>query len=161
MLIHLPTLITVAIDIVVWFVIHMAISYFMTKLPRSRFNKDSSIFKQQYCEHDGSIYFRLFRINMWKRLLPDGASLFKEGFEKKKLKEFSKTYFNDFLQETCRAEITHWIVLLCSFLFFIWNLWWVGVIMVAYAIAVNVPCIITQRYNRIRLHRVLNYYQVR
>jgi glycosyl-4,4'-diaponeurosporenoate acyltransferase len=161
MLIHLPTLITVAIDIAAWFIIHMGVSYFMTKIPRSKFNKDSFFCKQRFYEHDGSLYFRFLRINLWKKLLPDGAALFKEGFEKKKLKEFSKTYFSDFLQETCRAEITHWIVLLFGFLFFIWNLWWVGIVMVVYAVAANVPCILTQRYNRIRLLRVLKYFQAR
>jgi glycosyl-4,4'-diaponeurosporenoate acyltransferase len=161
MLIHLSTPITVAIDIAAWFIIHMGVSYFITKIPRSSFNKDSFICKQRHCEHNGSIYFRFLRINLWKKLLPDGAALFKEGFEKKKLKEFNKEYFSDFLQETCRAEITHWIVLLSGFLFFIWNLWWVGIVMVVYAIAANAPCIITQRYNRIRLRRVLNCFRTR
>ena len=146
MLIHLPTIITVAIDIVAWFFIHMGTSYFMTKIPHSKFSIDSFICKQRYFEFDGSLYYRFFKINKWKKLLPDGAALFKEGFEKKKLKEFSQSYFSNFLHETCRAEITHW------------NLWWVGTIMVAYAIASNLPCILTQRYNRIRLRRVLKYY---
>lgn len=158
MLIHLPTIITVAIDIVAWFFIHMGTSYFMTKIPHSKFSIDSFICKQRYFEFDGSLYYRFFKINKWKKLLPDGAALFKEGFEKKKLKEFSQSYFSNFLHETCRAEITHWIVFLFGFLFFIWNLWWVGIIMVVYAIASNLPCIFTQRYNRIRLRRVLKYY---
>jgi glycosyl-4,4'-diaponeurosporenoate acyltransferase len=45
-------------------------------------------------------------------------------------------------------------MLLFSLVFFIWNPWWVGIVMIVYAILVNVPCIIIQRYNRIRLKRV-------
>ena len=71
------------------------------------------------------------------------------------MEKTDKEYFQEFVMETCRAELTHWIVFLFASIFFIWNLWWIGIIMVAYAITVNMPCIITQRYNRIRLRRVL------
>jgi glycosyl-4,4'-diaponeurosporenoate acyltransferase len=91
--------------------------------------------------------------------LPDGAALFKEGFEKKRLKETNMEYLNWFMRETCRAELTHWIVFLFGPLFFIWNLWWVGIVMILYASLANMPCIITQRYNRIRLRRISRYHR--
>ena len=37
MLFHLPTLITIFIDILAWFVIHMGISYLMAQKPRYDF----------------------------------------------------------------------------------------------------------------------------
>jgi glycosyl-4,4'-diaponeurosporenoate acyltransferase len=154
MLVHLPTGITILIDIIAWFVIHMGISYIMTHQPLSEFNASSWLYRKRNWERNGRLYEKLFRLKAWKRRLPDGASIFKNGFEKKHLKETSKDYFDSFIRETCRAELTHWIVLLFGPLFLLWNLWWVGIVMILYAAAANVPCIITQRYNRIRLRRI-------
>jgi glycosyl-4,4'-diaponeurosporenoate acyltransferase len=112
-------------------------------------------------ERNGVIYEKLFRLQSWKKKLPDGAAIFKDGFEKKCLKETNQDYLNSFMKETCRAEITHWIVFLFGLLFFIWNLWWVGIVMILYAALANMPCIITQRYNRIRLRRIAMYHQQR
>ena len=40
-------------------------------------------------------------------------------------------------------------------LFFLWNRPWVGGLMVAYGILGNLPCILVQRYNRLRLTRLI------
>lgn len=48
-----------------------------------------------------------------------------------------------------------------AFLFFIWNPLWAGFIMIAYAILANLPFILTQRYNRPRLQRLLQLKQQR
>ena len=61
---------------------------------------------------------------------------------------------HSFLMETNRAELTHWISILPSILF-IWNSPSIGVWMVIYAIIANVPFILVQRYNRIRIHQVV------
>jgi glycosyl-4,4'-diaponeurosporenoate acyltransferase len=37
----------------------------------------------------------------------------------------------------------------------LWNPWWLGLAMVGYALAANLPCLLTQRYNRARLMRML------
>ena len=154
MLIHLPTTITILIDIVAWFVIHMGVSYIMTHQPITAFNTGSWLYRKRGWERNGRLYDKLFRLKAWKKMLPDGAAIFKNGFEKKHLKETSKDYLDSFVRETCRAELTHWIVFLFGPVFLLWNLWWVGIVMIAYATIANMPCIITQRYNRIRLQRV-------
>jgi len=155
MLFHLPTLPTILIDIAAWFVIHMGVSYFMTHMPLSSFYAGSWLYKQRKWENDGKTYKRFFGLTDWKKMLPDGAALFKDGFEKKHLNGLDSLYLVNFIRETCRAELTHWIAFLCSLLFFVWNLWWVGIIMIVYGLTANLPCIISQRYNRIRLKRVV------
>ena len=35
--------------------------------------------------------------------------------------------------------------------FLLWNPWWLGLLMFAYAVIANLPCLIVQRYNRARL----------
>ena len=154
MLFHLPTLPTILIDIVAWFAIHMAVSFFMTRIPLSSFDTGFWLYKQRKWENDGKIYTRIFRVKSWKKRLPDGAALFKDGFEKKHLKGLDNVYLDNFIRDTCRAELTHWIICLFGPVFLVGNLWWVGIVMIVYAISVNLPCIINQRYNRIRLKRV-------
>jgi glycosyl-4,4'-diaponeurosporenoate acyltransferase len=154
MLLHLPSLPTIFLDIAVWMIIHMGVSYLMTHIPLGSFDTGFWLYKQREWEKDGKIYVRIFRLKKWKKRLPDGAALFKKGFQKKHLKGFDDAYIDDFIRETCRAELAHWTMVLLSPVFFIWNIWWVGIVMIVYAILVNLPCIIIQRYNRIRLKRV-------
>ena len=154
MLIHLPTFPTILIDIAAWFVIHMGVSYLMTHVPLISFDAKSWLYTQRRWEKDGRVYEKIFGLKKWKEMLPDGAALFKEGFEKKHLRKLDNEYLDNFIRETCRAELTHWIVLLFGPVFLVWNLWWVGIVMIVYAISANLPCIISQRYNRIRLKRV-------
>ena len=158
MIVHLPTLVTVFIDIAAWLAIHFGVSYLVSLKPRVSFDPGDWLYRQRTWEKDGAIYRRLFFIHRWKEKLPDGAALFKTGFAKKRLAEYNETYFSDFIRETCRAELTHWISFLFCFIFFIWNLWWVGIMMIIYAVVANMPCILTQRYNRIRLTRVKKKY---
>lgn len=88
--------------------------------------------------------------------LPDRAGVFKErGFPKKELKNKNKKYLLTFQIETCRGELTHWFIMLFAPLFFLWNPFFVGWIMIVYAAAENIPLIMTQRYNRHRLDRIL------
>jgi glycosyl-4,4'-diaponeurosporenoate acyltransferase len=155
MLFHLPTLPTILIDIAAWFVIHLGVSYCITRVPLVFFDTGSWLYKPARWEYQGKIYERLLKIKRWKNRLPDGAAIFKIGFEKKHLKGVATGYLQDFIRDTCRAEFIHWIILLLSPFFFIWNLWWVGILMIIYALCMNLPCILTQRYNRIRLKRVL------
>ena len=154
MLVHLPTAITIIIDFAAWFVIHLGVSYIISRQTLSSFDPDSWLYKKRHWERNGRVYERIFRLKSWKSKLPDGAVLFKGGFRKKHLKENNREYFTSFVEETCRAELTHWLVFLFGPLFFIWNIWWVGIVMILYASIANLPCIITQRYNRIRLQRI-------
>jgi glycosyl-4,4'-diaponeurosporenoate acyltransferase len=155
MIFHLSTLVTILIDIAAWFLIHMGVSFIMSRRKQDEFDPLSWLYLKRDWEKEGRIYVTIFRVKSWKKFLPDGAALFKGGFQKKRLRETNHSYLIAFIKETCRAELTHWIVLLCGFLFFIWNIWWVGIIMIIYAVAANLPCIITQRFNRIRMQRLL------
>lgn len=77
------------------------------------------------------------------------------GYSKKHLTDHSKENPERFLTETCRAELTHFPAILPFWIFGLFTPTIVIVFMLIYAVAVNMPCIITQRYNRIRLARVL------
>ena len=64
-------------------------------------------------------------------------------------------YLRTWVLESCRAELVHWLAIPPALLFFLWNPWPVGLLMILYALAVNGPCIVAQRYNRPRFLALL------
>jgi len=143
------------LDIAVWLVIHLGLSYLCFKLPISFFKRGIRWFRIKNWEHRGTIYKKVFKIRIWKSIIPDGGGLFKGGFPKKNLKSNNPQYLKTFFYETKRAELTHWLAILPAPIFFLWNTWWVGIIMIAYALIANLPCILLQRYNRARLSNII------
>jgi len=146
---------TVLVDALAWLVVHLGVAWAVTRLDARRFDPRAWLFRERAVERGGQLYQRLFRIEAWKRLLPDGARLFRRGFRKKRLGSRSPEYLARFRVETCRSELAHWGVVAFAPLFFLWNSPGVGLVMIAYALLANLPCILTQRYNRCRLSRVL------
>jgi glycosyl-4,4'-diaponeurosporenoate acyltransferase len=155
-LIHLPTFWTVLLDIAAWFVIHLGVVLFAIRIPVRHFNPSGAFYRPRSWEKNGAVYQNFFRIKRWKKHAPDGAEFIKKGgFPKKRLKNSRTPYLRSFLLETCRAELTHWIIIFFAPFFFLWNHLWVGLIMILYALLENIPLIMVQRYNRIRFLRVL------
>ena len=154
MIIHLPDIWIVIIDIILWLIIHLLIAYVGTLLPVKYINTDMWLFKERIWEKGGAIYENIFFIKKWKELLPDGSALFKKGFRKKRFVSLNKDYVSRFIVEVSRAELVHWTVILISPVFFLWNYVWAGYVMIIYAILANLPCILAQRYNRIRFRRI-------
>jgi len=153
MIFHLPSLWTIALDFIVWLVIHLGVSLSVAKIKPDSFDPESWLYRERRWERNGKTYKTFLAVKRWKRLLPDGAVVFRSGFRKKHLKKRDALYVQRFILETCRAELAHWVIFVFSFVFFIWNDWWIGMIMIAYALIVNIPCVIAQRYNRARLKR--------
>lgn len=142
-------IILIIVNTFAWLVIHIGTAWAGTKLSRSYFNPQFILFKTFPFEL--SFYEKVLLIKSWKSLVPDGGAMFKHGFRKKKLRSKETKYLNDFIFETCRGEIVHWVVFLFGFIFFLWNETWVGWIMVTYAFIANIPCLVLQRHTRIRL----------
>ncbi|WP_459770663.1 glycosyl-4,4'-diaponeurosporenoate acyltransferase CrtO family protein [Alkalibacterium sp. s-m-28] len=142
------------VNIAVWLFFHVSISLGLLKVPYSYFGPDHPsdiLFRERSFEQKGKLWRNVFYVHKWKDRLPDGASLFKMGYKKKQLADTTVETMQLFIMETKRAELTHLLLLLPAPLFFLWNPVWAGFVMVFYAIIVNVPFIIIQRYNRIRL----------
>lgn len=149
-----PMPVTIILDVLAWLVIQFAISKWVTLLPATWFNPTGWIYLSRGWEQGGKIYESL-GVKRWKDRLPDAAPWFKGGFAKAELSSRTREYLERFAIETCRGELAHWLVIPAAPLFFLWNRSWVGGLMVAYAVLGNLPCIIVQRYNRIRLNRIL------
>jgi len=71
------------------------------------------------------------------------------------LKSTDKEYLKKFLLESNRAEWMHLMSILHIPVFFFLNIWWVSTLMIINVLAVNLPCIILQRYNRPRILKTL------
>lgn len=137
-----------------WPFIHVGIGFVALRLPSSLFAHDTWITVQRPWERDGRFYRDWLAIRRWKSLLPDGAPWL--GGSAKKMACFRHPfYLAQFLVETRRAEVAHWTMLCCFPLFFLWNPPWARVVMTAYALAANLPCILAQRYNRIAVCRAI------
>ncbi len=143
------------INIFAWLIFHLLSALIGTVSPDSKLDAKSFVFRIRDWERKSDIYKNIFKVHKWKHLLPDAGSWFKNGFAKRKMSSLKSSYMQVFVRETCRAELIHWLGILPAALFFLWNVWWVGLIMVGYALLVNMPCILAQRYNRIRFTRIL------
>lgn len=126
-----------------------------TLTPENNLSTDSWLFKLRSWEKNGAIYKRIFKVHKWKKYLPDGAKYFKGDFEKKNMLSFEAEYIEKFIKESCRAELVHWLGMVPFILFFLVLPIYIVLILLAYALLVNFPCIITQRYNRPRLNSLL------
>jgi glycosyl-4,4'-diaponeurosporenoate acyltransferase len=135
--------------------IHMGISFLCNKIPLARFDPGSFLYRIRGFEDNPKFYVQKIKIKKWKKIIPDGAKLFKNAFRKQRLANCDNDYLHTFMLETCRAELTHWLQMTPFFVFFIWNPWWSALIMCLYLLLANIPCILLQRHNRYRLLKIL------
>ncbi|MFT5468440.1 MAG: glycosyl-4,4'-diaponeurosporenoate acyltransferase [Verrucomicrobiales bacterium] len=155
MFVELPNLWILIVNLVAVPVIHLSVSWWFMGMPRDCFKVGGALFRERGWERSGAIYQKLFRIRVWKHLLPDAAPWF-DGFPKKQLNGKDPGYLRDFIAETCRSEAAHHVQILFLLGALIWNPWPAAAgVMIGYAVLSNLPCILLQRYNRIRMSRVL------
>jgi len=152
MLIELPLFWTVVLNVLLWPVIQITLAWSFIRMPAEWFNPPDS-------PESADRYEKFLGIRRWKDLLPDGARWFGGGFAKSSMKNADPAYLRRFIVETWRGELCHYCAFLFLPVFFLWNPWWGNLIMIFYAIIANGPCIIAQRYNRIRLKSLLDRHQ--
>ena len=158
-LLDLTTKQTIIIIVIMVPLIQIMGALIATKTPQRILSVDRWLFKGRKWEQNGVVYKKIFKVHKWKKYLPDGAKYFKGDFEKKQMKSFDPEYIEKFLSESCRAELVHWLGMIPFIIFpFLFSLK-IGLILIVYSLIVNLPCIITQRYNRPRLQSILHLKQ--
>jgi glycosyl-4,4'-diaponeurosporenoate acyltransferase len=148
-------MLVLTVNILGWPVIHLALARLFLSIPDAYFAHDSWLTRERSLEHGGETYRRLFAVQRWKELLPDGAPWL-GGRAKKRVASRDPEQLNLFMIETRRGEAAHWSMLLCTPVFFIWNPAWACVVMTVYGLAANFPCILVQRANRIKAAHILS-----
>lgn len=161
-IIFLPPGWTLVLCFLTWVVIGFSASILSVYLPDMVLKPNSFLFRTREFEMGGQIYEDIFRVRKWKHWLPDGGAIWsKRGYKKKRLENYSEENLERFLVESCRAELTHWLVILPFWVFGFFlpaaSLWF----MLLYALIANLPCVIVQRYNRPRVQKLLKKMQDR
>ena len=143
------------INSVAWFFIHIGIALLMVRIPDKWLAYQANIFRPRTWEKNGEIWQESFRIRSWKKFLPDGSLFIPSSYDQTHLQGTTEKNLEKFVLETIRAEMTHWLMIPPAFLFFLWNPPWAAYLMILYALVLNLPLIMTQRYNRPRLLRLI------
>jgi glycosyl-4,4'-diaponeurosporenoate acyltransferase len=95
-------------------------------------------------------YERLLRVHDWKDALPEAGTWF-GGISKRRLPDRREGGLARFSAESLRAERVHLVYLPVVLLTLAWTRGWLILVTLGFAVAVNLPCIVVARYNRIRL----------
>jgi glycosyl-4,4'-diaponeurosporenoate acyltransferase len=151
----MPQWLTIVVDVIAWGVCHAATGYAAHRLEDDRLSRDGWLLRQRRFEAGGQWYRNRLRINRWKDELPEAGDLFRGGVSKRQLPSHDPAGLQLFIRETRRAELTHWWAMACGPLFVLWNPPLASALLVGYGVAVNVPFILIQRYNRFRSQALL------
>lgn len=150
-----PSLVwVVVLDVAAWAVLSTAVGYAGHRLPVRWLTRDRGVLRLTRAESRGTPW-RQLGIRRWKDLLPEAGALFPGGVSKRALGGHDDETLERMTRETRRAELVHWTLLVAWVPFLAWNPLWLAAVMVLYAVAANVPCLAAQRWNRVRLVRVL------
>ncbi len=154
-IIFIPRLAAIALAFVLWGIFQTGAALLSLKIPAKYLSPDSFYFRQHSWEQGGKFYEKVFLVKRWKKFLPDGGAVLGGKYAKKNLVDFSTDNLNQFLIESCRAEITHIMAIFPFWVFGFFASPRVVAIMFVYALLANIPCVIVQRYNRPRIQKLL------
>ncbi len=157
MVIELSTPWTVILNIGGWPIIQFGWALVVTHLPVIWFGNPRFF----AWESSGTNYRRILAIRTWKRWLPDAKVWFGIGFSKKALAHTNRDYLLQFVREARRGEVCHLCAIASTPVFFLWNPFWGDLIMVVAGLIINLPCIASLRYARLRLNRAIAQFNSR
>jgi len=146
---------TTSDNLIMFIIISVCVTLTSMLFPHRLLNPKNKFFRAKTWEAGGEIYQRLFKVRYWKAALPELSDFFKKLFSKKKMKTFDSEYLQSYIIESCRAELTHFCIIGISLLFPLWAGLSVSLIIIYISLALNLPFIVIQRYNRPRIQHLL------
>lgn len=142
---------TIEISILGWIAWSFLVGFIGHCLPLSWLLKDTPITQLYNWLDSQDRYEKLLKIKWWKDKLPDAGQFFPRGIAKSLQGKCSILNLQRQIIETRRAEYVHW----CIWLFWIPTILWMPIkgvlISCLFATAFNLPCLLVQRYNRLRI----------
>ena len=138
----------------IWVSWSILVGYAANFLPEKYFEKDTLITRLR--KFETQVWFQKYlKVHISKKYLPEKGVIFGKGTSKKSLPLAKPAALKRLLIETRRAEYVHWIVVF-AWVFTLWfNPPWAVWTVATLLIFGNLPCILVQRYNRLRLLRIL------
>ena len=144
---------TILLFFAIWGTVPLLLAYLCLQIPDRFFEPTRFLWRAHRFERNGLLYERVFQIRRWKHRLPDGGGVWKKNsYKKRTLADYSEANLHKFLIETSRGELIHWLGILPFWVFGLFAPPVVIWIMLVYALIVNLPCILAQRYNRPRVY---------
>lgn len=142
-----------SLSLAVWAVGGLAIGGFQARRSLERLSRVGWLTRLRRFEHGGGWYRRSLAVHRWKDLVPDAGTWF-GGLSKRRLPAVAHGGWRRFEQECIRAERTHWAMLALVPTFVPWTstAWFAANL--AFAVVINVPCLVIARYNRCRVVRL-------
>lgn len=145
-----------------WLGLHFGFAGFLTHLPQAVQKKWFDHRRARFAVSAGEMrWYRRIGLPKWKDHLPQ----FNNDFDKRRLrKTLSAAYLEEFIFNTCRAEVIHMGIALLGYLSLLFcllcddpagNLPLFAAIATVIAVC-NLPFSMIQRYNRSRLEKLLN-----
>lgn len=145
-----------------WLGLHFGFAGLLTHLPQALQQRWFDCRRPRFAVGAGEMrWYRRIGLPKWKDRLPQ----FNSDFDKRHLrKKLSAAYLEEFIFNTCRAEVIHMGIALLGYLSLLFCLLCsdpVGNLPLFAAIATviavcNLPFVMIQRYNRSRLEKLLN-----
>lgn len=142
-------------DLIIFLLFSLILTLLAERLPIRFYNYKRWLYRERKWENGGRIYDKIFFVKKWKSFVPDISDFLKWRFSKKHIQSVEKNYLERFLMESCKSELTHWLIICSSLLFFIWGGLFAFLKILLIAVILNLPYIMIQRYNRPRLLRML------
>lgn len=129
--------------------------YIGESMPRRWFSENRFPFITYKWENGGKAYQKI-KIKKWKNKLPDMSRIMKDMLPKRISYGATSEHIDALVKETCVAEFVHvsLIFLSVGIYFILKN--YIGVILCLVFIAINVPFILIQRFNRPHLVNLRN-----
>jgi glycosyl-4,4'-diaponeurosporenoate acyltransferase len=152
----MPEALTIVVDIVAWGAFHALTGYAAHRLDETRLAREGCLLRQRRFEDGGRWYRRRLRIHRWKDRLPEAGDLFRGGISKRRLSAYDVDGLQLFAREARRAELAHWWAMSCGPVFALWNPPPAAALLITYGVAVNLPFIAIQRYNRFRIAALID-----
>lgn len=154
-ILFLSDLWTVILCFVLWGGFQSLAAFICFLIPDIYYKPGSWVFRSHKWEKEGKIYVKILKVNKWKKYLPDGGAAFKKGYKKRNFTNYTRQGMEKYLVESCRGEMSHWLAIIPFWVFGFIAPIWIIIPMFLYALAINIPCIVAQRYNRPRFIALL------
>lgn len=142
-------------SVVGWLLWSLVVGALANRLPLALLARESWLTRSRPWGEGIGAYERRLGIRRWKAWMPDAGGVLPGGVTKAHLARRDRTSLERLLAETRRAELVH----LALWPFWLVTALWLppeGVLInLLFATLFNLPCLWLQRYNRLRLRRIL------
>lgn len=155
MLVHLDDVWQVVASSLAWAGVSVVVGWWANRWSPERLARPGPVTTLRSWEHGGAWWQRHLRVRRWKDLVPEAGGAMPGGRSMRHLEARTPDGLVRFRGETVRAERVHWLIWASLPVHLVWCRATVFIGMAAFAVALNAPFIVIQRYNRGRLDTLI------